>query len=66
MGFKENGFESASPKPRVELEIFVWGGPICVTNLLSIQTSIHIHKYIHLHIHTHTQFSIFHSEILKI
>ena len=53
--------------PRVKLKIFVLGrggGAICVTNLLSMQASIHLHTSIHTH--THKEFSIFHSEILKI
>ena len=36
--------------PRAKLKIFVWGS-ICVTNFLSIQTSIRINTYIC----THTQ-----------
>ena len=44
--------------PGAKLKIFVFGGggwAICVTNLLSMQASIHLHTSIHTHTHTHTK-----------
>ena len=67
MGFKENGFESSSPKLGAELEIFFFFFFFLGVGVqFVVYTNLQTYTQTHISTHTHTQFSIFHCEILKI